>query len=106
MPPPAPVAPALPFIFIGRMIDGNDVVLYLLKNGRQYSAKVNDTLDDSYRVDKIIDKLAVLTYLPMNVQQTMDFNSTAVINPVASALAAAVQLHPAPELQQQPKSAP
>lgn len=78
-PPPAPPsAPQLPFTFIGRMIDGNKVVLFLSKNNRQYAVKVNDVLDDTYRMDKITDNNAVLTYLPMNIQQTLAFNSTAV----------------------------
>lgn len=77
-PPTPPSAPQLPFTFIGRMIDGNDVILFLSKSNRQYTAKVNDVLDDMYRVDKITDSNAVLTYLPMNIQQTLVFNSTAV----------------------------
>ncbi len=110
LPPPQPVAPSLSFKFIGRMIDGNDVVLFLTKNGRQYTVKVNDILDDTYRVDKIADNLAVLTYLPMNMQQTLTFNSTAVntpavITPLVNALAVTAQIFPvipyAPELQQE-----
>lgn len=77
-PPVLPSAPQLPFTFIGRMIDGNEVVLFLSKNNRQYAVKVNDVLDDTYRIDKITDNNAVLTYLPMNIQQTLVFNSTAV----------------------------
>jgi hypothetical protein len=81
LPPPPPLppsAPQLPFTFIGRMIDGNNVTLYLSKNNQQYSARLSDVLDDTYRVDKITDKRAVLTYLPLNIQQELVFNSTAI----------------------------
>ena len=88
------------------MIDGNEVVLFLLKNGRQYTVKENDTLDDNYHVDTITDKLAMLTYLPMNMPQTLTFNSSAVITPTVSALATATQIPPTSEFQQQTISAP
>lgn len=60
------------------MIDGNDVILFLSRNGRQFTVKTNDIMDDTYRVDKITGSDAVLTYLPMNVQQTLVFNSDAI----------------------------
>lgn len=77
-PPPAPGAPQIPFTFIGRLIDGNDVTLYLSRNNQQYSAKLSDVLDGTYKVEKITDKSVVLTYLPLNIQQELVFNSTAV----------------------------
>ena len=99
LPPPPPSASSLPFTFIGRMIDGNDVILFLSKNGRQYTAKANDVLDDTYRVDKITDNNAVLTYLPMNIQQTLVFNSTAVGSSVLSASASATTMQHTPQFQ-------
>lgn len=78
LPSPPPSAPSLPFTFIGKMVDGEEVILFLSKNDRQYTVKANDILDDTYRLEKITDNNAVLTYLPMNIQQTMTFNSTAV----------------------------
>lgn len=78
LPPPPPSAPQLPFKFIGRMIDGNEVPLFLANNNQLYSARVSDVLDSTYRVDKITEKTALLTYLPMNIQQELVFNSTAV----------------------------
>jgi hypothetical protein len=78
LPPPQPSAPHLPYTFIGRMIDGNIVTLYLSRNNQQYSVKLNDVLDGEYKVDKITDKSALLTYLPLNIQQELVFNSTAI----------------------------
>ena len=60
------------------MIDGNVVTLFLTNNNQLYSAKLSDVLDSTYRVDKITEKTALLTYLPMNIQQELVFNSTAV----------------------------
>lgn len=101
LPPPLPSAPSLPFTFIGRMVDGNEVILFLSKNGRQYTVKANDVLDDTYRLDKITDSDAVLTYLPMNIQQTLVFNSTAVGSSALSASASITAMQPTPQSQKQ-----
>lgn len=77
-PPPPPSAPPLAFTFLGRMIDRGEVTVFLSKGGRQYTVKVNDILDDTYRVDKITVTNAVLTYIPLNIQQSLAFNSTAI----------------------------
>lgn len=117
LPPPQPVAPTLSFKYIGKMIDGNEVVLFLTKNGRQYTAKVNDVLDENYKVEKITDSMAVLTYLPMNIQQTLAFNSSAsnaspaMPNQPVGAMASATfpapsALIPVPASQQQEVAAP
>lgn len=101
-PTPQPSAPSLSFTFIGRMIDGNDVILFLSHNGRQYTVKANDVLDDTYRVDKITDNNAVLTYLPMNIQQTLAFNSTAVGSSILSASVSAATMQSPPQAKTDP----
>jgi hypothetical protein len=100
-----PTVPELPFTFVGRMIDGNEVSLFLSRNDRQYVAKVNDVLDNSYRVDKITAVSAVLTYLPMNTQQTLTFNSTAVGSSFLSESSTnTLPLPLPPQIQQQPSN--
>lgn len=83
------------------MIDGNDVTLYLIQNNQQYSVKLSDVLDGTYRVDKITAKSAVLTYLPMNIQQELVFNSTAVGISALSASASDTTIQPSTQSQQQ-----
>ena len=78
LPRPPPSAPQLSFTFSGRMIDGDQVILFLTKNGKQYTVKAGDVIDDTYRLEKVANTSAVLTYLPMNIQQTLTFNSTAI----------------------------
>jgi hypothetical protein len=84
-PPPPPSPPQIPYTYIGKLVDGHDVVLFLLKNDHEYTVRVNDVLDDAYRVDKITDKEVVLTYIPMNAQQTLQFSSGMSANPSADA---------------------
>ncbi|MFZ2160914.1 MAG: hypothetical protein WAW02_01735 [Sideroxyarcus sp.] len=85
VPPPQPTAPTLPFSFIGRMLDGKEITVFLSRNDRHYTVKVNDVLDDTYRVDKISEGEAVLTHLPTNIQQTLSFNTTSAANALISA---------------------
>jgi hypothetical protein len=101
LPPPPPSAPQLPFTFIGRMIDGTDVTLFLTNNNRQYTAKMNDVLDGTYRVDKITEKSVMLTYLPLNIQQELVFNSTAIGISALSASASATAIQPPTQFRQQ-----
>lgn len=100
-PPPPPTAPQLPFAFIGRMIDGNDVTLFLTNNHQQYAAKLSDVLDGNYRVDKITEKSAVLTYLPMNIQQELVFNSNALGISALNASASVTMVQPPTQSQKQ-----
>lgn len=74
----AQVPEQVPFTFVGRMIDGNKVTLFVTQNDHQFLAKVNDVIGGAYRVDSISGTNAVLTYLPTNTQQTLMFNSTAI----------------------------
>lgn len=77
LPPPPPSAPQLPFTYIGRMVDGRDVILFLLRNDTEYAVRAYDVLDDKYRVERITENEAVLTYLPLNTQQVLRLNTDA-----------------------------
>lgn len=103
VPPPQPRAPALPFTFIGRMLEGKEVTMFLTRNDRNYTVKEKDVLDDNYRVDKIGEGEAVLTYLPTNTQQTLSFNTTPAANALISASELKAVMRPSiPEPQPDP----
>ena len=74
--PPQPSTPVLPFTYIGRMVDGNSVTLFLEKNNEEYTAKVNDTVDGVYKVSDITDSDAEFIYLPMKITQKLVFDSS------------------------------
>ena len=75
-PPPAPTAPALPFAFLGRMVESDNTTLFLSKADQSYSVKINTVLDNNYRVDQIDNDQVVFTYLPLNIKQTLSFGRT------------------------------
>ncbi len=107
-PPAPPSAPPMPFMYIGKMIDRQKVVIFLLRNDVQYVAQLNDVLDGTYRVEKISDDDVVLTYLPLNAQQTLTLAHTAeggsTLSLASAGSARAPQFPPRPA--QQPNTMP
>lgn len=74
---PIPVAPPLPFQYIGKMKgDGNRSAVFLENQGRIFIAGEGDTVESKYRVDTIIPPVMTLTYLPLNIKQTMQIGET------------------------------
>ncbi|MDM7948587.1 hypothetical protein [Hydrogenophaga sp.] len=82
-PPPAPAAepsappraPALPFRYLGRMEDGDQVVVFLMDGNRERVVRQGDEWPN-YRVDEINRRGMRLTYLPLNETQRMLFGSS------------------------------
>jgi hypothetical protein len=73
-PPPRPVAPPLPFTFVGMVERGADrPQAYLAKGDALLVVAVGDVIDNNtYRVDALATTGVVLTYLPLNKQQTVN----------------------------------
>jgi len=77
LPPPRPQAPALPFAYLGKMMDGDTMTVFLAKQDRNYIVRAGDTLDGDYRVAKVDNDGLELVYLPLGVTQTLQFGATA-----------------------------
>ncbi len=71
--PPRPEAPPLPFTYLGKLIDGETATVFLARQDRNYVVRPGDTLDGTYRVEKIEDDRLALTYLPLGTAQTLAF---------------------------------
>jgi hypothetical protein len=70
--PITPVAPPLTFQYIGKMRDNGDhAAVFLEKQGRIFIVREGDTVDSKYRVESIIPPVMTLTYLPLNIKQTV-----------------------------------
>lgn len=76
------------------MLDGKEVTVFLSKGDHRYTVKEQDVMDVTYRVDKISESEAVLTYLPTDTQQTLSFNTTAAANSLISASELKATMHP------------
>lgn len=70
-PPPRPVAPPLPFRYLGSLEEGGERRLFLVHQERQWIVKEGDVVASQYRVDEIAPGRVVFTYLPLQTQQTL-----------------------------------
>jgi hypothetical protein len=79
-PPPKaaqPTAPTLPFVYMGKLAEeGENLIILLSKQNRNYQVKVGDVLDNTYRVDEVRPPVMTLTYLPLNIKQTIQIGAS------------------------------
>jgi len=73
-PPPAPrppQAPPLPFAYFGKAIEGGKVTVFLARGENNYVVRAGDTLEGTYRVERVDDRKVVFTYLPLGTRQEL-----------------------------------
>lgn len=70
-PPPKPTAPALPFTFIGRLVDKGATTIFVGHNGQSLSLKQGDTAAGVYRVESITESEIVFLYEPLAERQVL-----------------------------------
>ena len=68
--PAKPVAPPLPFRYVGKMLDGDKLAVFLV-NGNESLAVATGERIGEYRVEKITDAEIVFTYLPLKTKQSL-----------------------------------
>ena len=72
VPPPPPTAPPLPFTVMGSYAHPGDATVYFLTRGDSvFDVHVGDTIDNTYSVDGAANGQLLLTYKPLNIQQTL-----------------------------------
>lgn len=74
--PVEPVAPAFPYVLVGRVEDGP--VVHALFSGptQSLSVKALDVIDGQWRVDSVDSRGVSLTWLPGGSRQTLAFRSS------------------------------
>lgn len=75
--PEKPAAPALPFSYGGRYTEGNKVFVFLSEGAKMHTVRQGDTVNATYRIEKIDAAAITLTYLPLGQQQTLQTGSAA-----------------------------
>jgi hypothetical protein len=72
LPPPAPVAPPVPFLYMGKIEDSpQGTLLFLMGNNKMYSVALGGKVDNFWRLDTEDGQKLTLTYLPLNLSQTL-----------------------------------
>ena len=70
-PPPPPQAPPLPFVYLGQMVDGNRIAVFVAQQQQTLIVHAGDTIGDSYHVDSVTPSLATFTFLPLGEKQQL-----------------------------------
>lgn len=70
-PQPQPSAPPLPFTYLGRLVEGDDVAVFLSQGERNLVVRQGEMIDSIYRVERIADRAITLVYLPLDQRQTI-----------------------------------
>jgi hypothetical protein len=65
-PPPRPVAPPFPYLYMGRLSEDGVRTAFFMKGSRVLPVKAGDVVDAAYRVDEMTEQQMTLTYLPLN----------------------------------------
>lgn len=75
-PPPVPTAPPLPFTYLGRFEDAPTQLVFLVKGERIYTVAEGEVIDGTYLVARVTRGRVELTYLPLNITQTLSTGET------------------------------
>ena len=75
LPPPPPSAPPVPFTYLGRYDDSAKPVIFLVRGDRVLLVRAGDVIEGTYRVDGIAGSALGLTYLPLNIRQSLDIGN-------------------------------
>lgn len=68
--PRKPVAPPLPFRYLGKMIEDGKLNVFLAHGEESLSVRAGQKIGE-YRVDKVTDSEIVFTYLPLKTKQSL-----------------------------------
>lgn len=71
LPPVPPTPPPMPFTYIGKLEEQGRTMVFLSSQGVNYSVKQGDRIEGTYRVEEISPQAVILTYLPLNIRQTL-----------------------------------
>ena len=82
LPAPLPVAPPAPFTYIGKLDDSpTGTQFFLMENGRLFSVLKGEKIDRQWRLDNEDASSLYLTFLPLNLPQTLTKASKSVFLP-------------------------
>ena len=91
LPPPPPVAPPAPFTYIGKLEDSpKGTQVFLMANGKLYLAVKGEKINQQWGFDAEDANALRLTYLPLNLAQTLSKSAKSV--ELASTVLAAPEL--------------
>jgi hypothetical protein len=76
VPPPRPTAPPLPYSYLGRYVEDGKLVILLVRSERIYTVSEGEVIENTYRVERLSRGWLEMTYLPLNIKQTLSTGET------------------------------
>jgi hypothetical protein len=70
-PPPRPVAPPLPFRYLGLMADRGQLIVFVARGDELMSLRQGDVVSNQYRVEDASEAAVTFNYLPLNERQIL-----------------------------------
>jgi hypothetical protein len=70
--PQKPEAPAMPFRYMGKVVDNGQLEILLLRGDEHFVVRPGQKIDAEYRLDKATASALTITYLPMKARQTLE----------------------------------
>ena len=70
--PPPPSAPPLPFAYLGQYIEGKTQLIILTRGDRMLNVSTGEVIDRIYQVGSLKGGQLTFTYLPLNIEQTLN----------------------------------
>lgn len=67
----APMAPPLPFTYLGRIVRGGRQIAYLLHRDEMIVAEAGDVIEAVYRIEGVTDSDIQFVYLPLGMRQVL-----------------------------------
>lgn len=74
-PPPAPVAPPLPFRYQGKLMEEGGITVFLAQGDRILPARAGDLLNNQYRVESVTAAAITFMFEPLKQRQTLTIGS-------------------------------
>lgn len=71
VPPPPPQAPALPYSYMGRWKEADQITYYLARGTLPVSVRPGEVLDGVWRMEPVSGSLLNFTYLPLNQTRSL-----------------------------------
>lgn len=66
-----PVVPPLPFTYLGRLGEAGSYKVFITAHGKNHAVSAGDLVIQHYRIERIDPPTMTVTYLPMNLTQTL-----------------------------------
>ena len=70
-PPPQPVAPPLPFVYLGKMLEDGKITVFVTNADRSYALKGGEVIDGVYTVLSVDAQKVTFQYMPLKAEQVL-----------------------------------